>query len=294
MAVLTWDLVGQRFYETGVDQAVLYIPDAGGVYTTGVAWNGLTAVTESPSGGEANPKYANNKKYLNLYSVEEFSATIEAFTYPDEWMGMDGLAVPSAGITVGQQARRTFGLSYRTKVGNDLNDDLGYKYHMVYGLKASPSEKAYATQNETPEPIPFSWEIMATPVDVVGYRPTSILTVDTTKVVNPTNLTALTNALYGTGGTTPRLPMPDEILSMFTTVATLVTTVAPTFVSGTGVITVPTVTGVVYRRNDTGVIVSGALAAIPASSSLTITAEPSSPAYAFTVASDGDWVFTRP
>ena len=294
MAILTWDNSGQRFYETGVDQGVLYIPDNAGAYPTGVAWNGLVSVTESPSGAEANAKYADNIKYLNLYSVEEFMATVEAFTYPNEFAQFDGVVTPYAGVAIGQQPRKTFGLSYRTKLGNDQSDDYGYKYHLVYGLKASPSEKQYSTVNESPEPITFSWAVNSTAVAVTGQKPTSILTIDASKVVNPSSLTALTNAIYGTGGTTARLPLPDEVIAMFSAAPTLVTTVAPTFVSGTGVITVPTVTGVVYRRSDTGVIVSGALAAIASGASLTITAEPSSPAYAFTTASDGDWVFTRP
>ena len=294
MAVLTWDGAGQRFYETGLDRGVLYIPDNAGAYATGVAWNGLTAVTESPSGAEANAVWADNIKYLNLYSVEEFSATIEAFTFPDEFAQFDGVVAPYAGVSLGQQPRKTFGISYRTKVGNDLNDELGYKYHLVYGLKASPSERAYATQSDSPEAIPFSWEVMSLPVAVAGNKPLSIITVDTTKVVDPASLTALTNALYGTGGTTPRLPLPDEVIAMFAASPTAVTSVSPTFVASTGVITIPAVTGVTYRRADTGAVVAAGTVTIgTAGASLTITAAPTSAAYVFSSASDGDWVFTR-
>jgi hypothetical protein len=216
MPKLVWDQVGERLYETGVDHGVLYIPDITGVYATGVAWNGLTSVSETPSGAEATAQYADNIKYLNLISAEEFGATVEAFTYPDEFAEFDGLAVPSDGVFVGQQPRKMFGLSYRTRLGNDvLGEEYGYKLHLVYGCIASPSEKAYNTINDSPEAIAFSWEVSTTPVPVTGYKPTSLIVVDST-VVDPTELTTLETALYGdTTIGTAHLPTPDEVIAMF-------------------------------------------------------------------------------
>lgn len=293
MAVLTWDQIGERFYETGVDHGVLYVFNAG-VYGDGVAWNGLVSVTESPSGAEASGQYADNVKYLNLVSAEEFGATIEAYTYPDEFGECDGTASPSAGLSIGQQTRKTFGFSYRTRVGNDTDGtDLGYKIHLVYGALAAPSEKAYSTINDSPEAITFSWEITTTPVPVTGYKPTALLTIDSTKV-NSVNLAALENALYGTAGTSPRLPLPDEVIAMFAGSQTEVTPTAPTFVSATGVITIPTVTGVTYRRADTNAIVTGNVTiAGGAGASLVIHAAPASGAYKFSANSDDDWSFVR-
>lgn len=214
MAALVWDLVGERFYETGVDHGVLYVPDEQGVYSKGVAWNGLTTVTESPSGAEPNAQYADNIKYLNLISVEEFGATVEAFTYPPEFAQFDGLGVPAPGVVVGQQPRKTFGLSYRTKMGNDLQGDAyGYKLHMVYGCIATPSEKAYNTINDSPEAIAFSWTISTTPVPVTGFKPTSLIVVDSS-VVDATDLAALEAELYG-GTAEAKLPLPDEVIAMF-------------------------------------------------------------------------------
>lgn len=245
MAVLSWDQVGDRYYETGVDRGVLYIPNSSGAYVNGVAWNGLSAVTESPSGAEPSAIYADNIKYLNLYSAEEFGATIEAYTYPDEFAPFDGLGVPYAGVTVGQQSRGVFGLSYRTKLGNDVDgDDFGYKIHLVYGCQASPSEKAYNTVNDSPEAITFSWEIATTPVGVTGYKPTSLLTIDSTQV-NATALANLEAFLYGTAGTDPSLPLPDSVLALFSGTATQVTPTEPTF-DNVDTITIPSVTGVTY------------------------------------------------
>lgn len=217
MAPLTWDQVGEKTYETGVDRGVLYTPDVSGEYTDGVAWNGLTTVTESPSGAEASPQYADNIKYLNLIGAETFGLTIEAFTYPDEFAVMDGSVQPEAGVTIGQQGRGVFGLSYRTKVGNDLlGADAGYKLHLVYGCQASPSERAYGTINDSPEAIAFSWEIATSPVTVTGFSPTALVVVDSTKVTSA-SLTALEDALYGGGTeTVARLPMPDEVLTLVT------------------------------------------------------------------------------
>lgn len=215
MAILTWDNVGERTYETGVDHGVLYIPDVAGAYTDGVAWNGLTSVSESPSGAEATPMYADNIKYLNLYSVEEFAATIEAFTYPDEFAQFDGIVQPSAGVNVGQQPRKSFGLSYRTRVGNDLlGEAYGYKLHLVYGCTATPSEKAYSTINDSPEAITFSWEISTVAAQVTGMKPTSIITIDSTKV-DAGDLTALETLLYGGAAVEPSLPLPDAVIALF-------------------------------------------------------------------------------
>lgn len=256
MSKLTWDDTGERTYETGVDQGVLYIPDEGGAYSDGVAWNGLTTVTESPSGAEASPQYADNIKYLNLISAEQFGATIEAFTYPDEFSQFDGMVSPEPGLTVGQQDRGVFGLSYRTKIGNDLaGQDAGYKLHLVYGCQAAPSEKAYATVNDSPEAISFSWELSTTPVSVTTevngktLKPTSLLTVDSTKV-DATALGNLEDALYGTDSDAPRLPTPDEVLAFFSGTVTEVTPAAPTYVSGTHTLTIPTSAGSAYYIND--------------------------------------------
>jgi hypothetical protein len=216
MATLLWDQVGQRFYEAGVDHGVLYIPDVvTGIYDTGVVWNGLVTVTESPSGAEANAQYADNIKYLNLLSAEEFGATIEAFTYPEEFAAMDGAALPVEGLVVGQQGRGVFGLSYRTNIGNDLEGvDHGYKLHLIYGAQASPSEKAYGTINDSPEAITFSWEITTTPVPVTDLKPTASLVIDST-VVDPADLATLEDLLYGTAVTEAALPTPDEVIAVF-------------------------------------------------------------------------------
>jgi hypothetical protein len=215
MAPLTWDQVGERVYETGVDHGVLYIPDETGVYNSGFAWNGLTTVTESPSGAEPSPQYADNIKYLNLISYEEFGGTIEAFTYPEEFGQCDGTVAPSPGVLVGQQARKTFGLSYRSRVGNDVDgQDWGYKLHLIYGALASPSEKAYATINDSPEAISFSWEITTTPVPVTDLKPTSLIVVDST-VVDADALSDLEDLLYGSGIVEAALPTPDAVLALF-------------------------------------------------------------------------------
>lgn len=216
MPILTWDAVGERFYETGVDHGVLYIPNVSGVYTTGVPWNGLTAVTESPTGAEGNAKYADNIKYLNLISAEEFGATLEAFTYPDEFQQFDGLYVPQPGVAVGQQPRKMFGLSYRTRMGNDIEgEEYGYKLHLVYGCIATPSEKAYNTINDSPEAITFSWTISTTPAPVTSHKPTALIVIDAS-VVDPADLTTLEEALYGDATTgVAHLPTPDEVIAMF-------------------------------------------------------------------------------
>lgn len=215
MTALVWDATGEHFYETGVDHGVLYIPTEG-QYTKGVAWNGLTGVTESPSGAESNPQYADNIKYLNLISAEEWSGTIEAFTYPDEFAACNGEKELADGVTVGQQSRSTFGMSYRTKIGNDTDgQDHAYKIHLLYGLTAAPSEKAYATVNDSPEAVTFSWEASSVPVNVTGMLPTSSITIDS-RTADPTKLTALEKILYGAEEATPRLPLPDEVKTLMT------------------------------------------------------------------------------
>ena len=218
MAKLVWDKTGDRLYETGVKNGVLYIPTSG-VYSKGVAWNGLTAVTESPSGAEATALYADDIKYLSLMSTEEFGATIEAYTYPDEFAACDGSAELADGVMIGQQKRSTFGLCYKTTIGNDTEgNDHGYKLHIIYGAQAAPSEKAYATINDSPEAITFSWEITTTPVNVTGAKPTASLVIDSTKA-DPSKLSALEDILYGKDGepgNEPRLPLPDEIKTLMT------------------------------------------------------------------------------
>lgn len=253
MTVLEWDQVGERLYETGVDQGVLYIPDASGDYNEGHAWNGLTTVTESPSGAESNPQYADNIKYLNLLSAEEFGATIEAFTYPEAFAQCDGTALPSAGIALGQQSRRSFGLAYRTQVGNDLEGtDHGYKIHLIYGAQAAPSEKAYATINDSPEAIAFSWEVTTSPVGVDGFKPAAQLVIDSTQV-DAAKLSALEDILYGTATDNPRLPLPGEVITIFGTGVSNVnmTTFAnqPSYSDSTKVVTLPAVTGVQWKVN---------------------------------------------
>ena len=213
MSKIVWDQTGERLYETGVNHGVLYIPISG-VYSKGVAWNGLTAVTESPSGAEATALYADDIKYLNLMSTEEFACTIEAYTYPDEFAECDGSASLVAGVNIGQQPRKTFGLCYRTTIGNDTDSNAhGYKLLMVYGCLAAPSEKAYATINDSPEAITFSWEVSTTPVNVTGHKPTALLTIDSTKA-DPAKLAALEDILYGKDQVEPRLPLPDEIATL--------------------------------------------------------------------------------
>lgn len=216
MSKLVWDKTGERLYETGVKQGVLYPQASGGTYPKGVAWNGLTNIIESPSGAEATALYADDIKYLNLVSAEELGGTIEAYTYPDEFAECDGSAALTEGVFVGQQDRKTFGLCYRTTLGNDVDSNgHGYKLHLIYGALAAPSEKAYATINDSPEAITFSWEFKTTPVNVTGHKPTASLTIDSTKV-SETKMAALEKVLYGDGDTEARLPLPDEVLQILT------------------------------------------------------------------------------
>lgn len=218
MAAITWDAAGERLFETGVDHGVLYPISSSGTYDNGVAWNGLSSITESPSGAEATAIWADNIKYANLLSAEEFGATVEAYTYPDEFAICDGTAELVTGVIVGQQARKVFGLCYRTKIGNDVDgNNHGYKLHIIYGAQASPTEKTYRTINDSPEADSFSWELTTTPVNVTGMNATSYLVIDSTKC-DAEKLTALEKILYGSAepDTAPRLPLPDEIKTLMT------------------------------------------------------------------------------
>lgn len=218
MSKIVWDAVGEHTFETGVRNGVLYLKDVEGAYNTGVAWNGLTSVSESPEGAEATDLYADDIKYLTLMSAENFKATIEAYTYPVEFEECDGSATIANGVVIGQQSRKPFGLCYRTAIGNDTDgNEHGYKLHIVYGCQASPSEKQYSTINDSPEAITFSWEVNTTPVNVTGKKPTATLIIDSTKA-DKAKLTALEAILYGSESTEPRLPLPDEIATLMTTV----------------------------------------------------------------------------
>ena len=217
MSKIVWDAVGEHTFETGVRNGVLYLKDAQGAYSTGVAWNGLTSVSESPEGAEPTDLYADDIKYLTLMSAENFKATIEAYTYPVEFEECDGSATIAKGVVIGQQSRKPFGLCYRTAIGNDTDgNEHGYKLHIVYGCQASPSEKQYSTINDSPEAITFSWEVNTTPVNVNGKKPTATLIIDSTKA-DKAKLTALEAILYGSEQTEPRLPLPDEIATLMTT-----------------------------------------------------------------------------
>lgn len=218
MSKIVWDAVGEHTFETGVRNGVLYLKDAQGAYSTGVAWNGLTSVSESPEGAEATDLYADDIKYLTLMSAENFKATIEAYTYPPEFEECDGSATIAKGVVIGQQTRKPFGLCYRTAIGNDTDgNEHGYKLHIVYGCQASPSEKQYSTINDSPEAITFSWEVNTTPVNVTGKKPAATLIIDSTKA-DKAKLTALEDILYGSESVEPRLPLPDEIATLMTTV----------------------------------------------------------------------------
>lgn len=218
MSKLEWDKTGERYYEAGVEQGVLYPQGIGGTYPKGVVWNGLITVTEKPSGAEASPMYADNKKYLNLLSVEDFAATVEAYTYPDEFKKCDGSAEIAKGVLIGQQKREIFGLSYMTKLGNDTEgEDHGYKLHLVYGATAAPTEKAYGTINDSPDAITFSWELTTTPVTISGFKPAACVTIDSTKC-DAVKLVALEKILYGDANTEAKLPLPEEVATLMGTV----------------------------------------------------------------------------
>ena len=286
MSKITWDNTGERRYETGVDRGVLYIPNTVGVYDSGVGWNGLTKVTEKPVGATPTPLYADNIKYLNLISTEYFEADVSAYTYPEEFAACDGSSQPELGVAIGQQPRKPFGLCYRTKVGNDLQGtELGYKLHMVYGAYAAPSQKNFATINDSPTAIEFSWSVTTTPVNVTGYKPTATLTIDSTKV-DAGALATLEGFLYGTTGTDPSLPTPDAVLAIFSGTITSVFPTAPTYVSGTHTVTIPTVAGVTYYVNDLPITSGAHVIAVDT----VVTASPNV-GYEFPAESADEWFF---
>lgn len=289
MAKIVWDNVDERVYETGVDHGVLYIPDNNGNYVTGVAWNGLTTVTESPSGAESNPQYADNIQYLNLISAEVFAATIEALSFPKEFERFDGLGTPTEGVTVGQQVRRKFAFAYRTLIGDAaVGQSAGEKIHLVYGCVAAPSERAHASINDTPEAMAMSWSISTTPVPVPNHDPSATLTVDS-RLVDPVVYAAFKDIIYGTTGVDPRLPMPAEIIAMFESGVTVAMPTRPAFNETTNVITIPTVTGVVYQV--AGEEVPAGTIALDVDETIIVTAIPDT-GYVFADGSDDDWAYT--
>lgn len=292
MPKVTWDAPGEKTYETGVDRGMLYIP-TNGIYNLGYAWNGLTAVTQSPSGAEPTPMWADNIKYLNILSREDFNATVEALMYPNEFAQCDGSAQPSPGVFINQQARRTFGMSYRTLIGDDqVGTARGYKINLIYGALAAPSEKAHATVNDTPEGVTFSWELSTTEVNVTGYKPTASITIDSTKV-SAANLAALELLLYGDPvGAGPSLPSPDQVIAIFAGGIVSATPVMPTFTAGTGALVIPTTTGITYRNSQTMLPITGTIT-VPVASSYQVVATPNT-GYKLASGSDDDWTFTRP
>jgi len=290
MSVLQWDQTGEKVYENGVEKGVFYTLNNAGAYVNGYAWNGLVSVTESPSGAEVNKQYADNRVYASLRSAEEFGATVEAFTYPKAAIqALDGAASPTPGVSLGQQGRTTFGLSYVTKVGNDLNPDAGEKIHLVYGATANPSEKAYTTVNDSPEAATFSWELTTNPVDVgtiagVTYKPVATITIDTTKE-DPADVETLREFLYGTAGTDPSLPNPAAVVALFSGSVATVTPTEPTYDNATNTMTVPSITGVNYFMD------GEQLAAGPVvlTANKIITAAPAT-GYKFPANVDDDWL----
>ena len=288
MTKLKWDQVGEKVYETGTDRGVLYVADSSlpGGHRAGVAWNGLISVTESPEGAEANAQYADNLKYVNIRSAETFKGTVEAFTYPDAWAECGGSALPAPGAYLGQQRRRSFAMSYRTLIGNDVdNTDYGSKIHLIYGATASPSEKQYQTVNESPEAMTLSWEIDTTPVPAPEpYKPLSTITIDSTEV-SPAAFAQLEDILYGTAGVDARIPSVEEVIAMFDgNVDVEVAPVAPTYNSSTDTITIPNVTGVVYYID--GEVVTGN---VVITEDTIVSAQPA-PNYKFPAVSDDDWL----
>jgi hypothetical protein len=282
---LAWDKTGEHRYEAGVSHGVLYIPNDSGVYDSGYAWNGLTKVSEKPTGATPTPLYADNIKYLNLISTEYFEADVSAYTYPEEFAQCDGSQEPEVGVAIGQQPRVGFGMCYRTELGNDLNASSGYKLHMVYGGFAAPSQKDFASINDTPTAIEFTWSVTTTPVTVEGYQPTATLTIDSTKV-NAGALSTLEGFLYGTEGTDASLPTPDAVLALFSGTVVSVTPAPPTYNGTTHVITIPVVTGVDYMIDD--VIVTGT---ITITASTVVTASPQV-GYVFAEPSVDEWLIT--
>jgi hypothetical protein len=284
VTALVWDAAGARRYETGINKGVLYIPDGGGNYSEGYAWNGLSKITEKPTGAAATATYADNIKYLNLISVEEFAADIEAYTYPEQFGQCDGTYEPEPGVAIAQQSRKPFGLCYRTLIGNDTaGTDLGYKLHLVYGALAAPSQKDFASVNANPVAIAFVWSVTTTPVNVSGHKPTATLTIDSTKV-DATALATLEQELYGTIGQDPRLPLPDEVLALFSGTVTLATPTEPTYNSSTHTVTIPAITGVTYYVGG----VAQAAGPLVIAANTFITAEPNA-GYRFDPNVDNDW-----
>lgn len=292
MTRITWAAPGQKKWKTGVDRGVLFLRDGAGVYNQGVAWPGLTTVTESPSGAESNKQYADNSVYANLKSAEEFSATIEAFNYPLEFEACDGTAELVPGVKMGQQGRESFGFSYRVLLGDDLTSDAGYEVHLIYGADAAPSEVAHATVNDSPELAAFSWECTTTPVAVTGFKPTAHVTVSSLEV-DPADLTALEDILYGTVGADPRLPLPDEVATIIggaTAVNMNLAANQPTFANATGIVTLPAVTGVQWKVNGVNKA-PGAQPAIAVGQTAEVDAVPVDNTY--TLSGDTDFSFTR-
>lgn len=299
MTRLQWAQAGERRFETGVSRGVLYLQNVG-LYDEGYAWSGLVTVTESPSGAESNKQYADNGVYLNLVSAEEFGGTIEAYHYPPEFEQCDGTKSPVAGVTVGQQTRRPFGFSYQTRVGNDTEStDYGYKIHLVYNATAAPSEKAYGTINDSPEAITFSWELSTIPLEVgtvdgVEYKPTAILTIDSTKV-DADALSALEDILYGTQAQNPRLPLPAEVIALFaaedlTQVDLSSLANQPSYNGTSHVVTLPSVTGIQWKVNGVNKA-PGAQPALTSGQTATVTAHPQA-GYRLSQNSDEDWSFS--
>lgn len=292
MAKLVWDKSGERLFETGVSKGVLY-PQVNGAYPNGVVWNGLTSVTESPSGADITDLWADNTKYASIRAAESFGATIEAYTYPDEFAACDGSAELVPGAYLGQQRRAPFGLCYRTQIGSDTDTSAeeAYKLHIIYNATAAPSDRSYSTMNESADAVTFSWELSTTPVPVAGHKPTASLTIDSSKV-NAAKLAALETILYGAADSAPRLPLPDEIASLMLGDAVVPT--APTFVASTGVLTIPTKLGVVYYVN--GVETDeGAQEALDGGVSVVVTAQPDT-GYYFAAGTNSTWTFisTKP
>lgn len=291
MAVLVFDDTGNRKFETGVDHGVLYILNTeNGLYDTGFAWNGLTEIKEKPAGAAANPAYADNLKYMNLLSIETFSGEITAFTYPDAFGGCDGTSEPTSGVLIGQQPRSTFGLSYRTQLGNDLNSNAGYKLHLVYGALASPSEKDYQTINDSPAGVAFTWAFDCTGVSATDYAAVSLITIDSTKV-DGTALDDLLDLLYGTSGTNPSLPSPDAVAAIFSGTVVTINAAALTIPTiSSDVITLHAVTGVTWYFD--GVEhAAGALSAIASGSHHVVTAV-ADVGYVFVPPIVTEWLFT--
>lgn len=292
MVALVWDAVGERYYERGADHGVLYVQNTDGSYADGVAWNGLTTVTESPSGAESTPVYADNIEYLNLKSIEKFGATIEALTYPPEFALCLGRVAAEPGVYVGQQSRRSFGFVWRTLIGSDTDEDLGYKLHIAWGCSAAPSEQAHNTVNESPEATPLSWTVTSVATALAGFKPTAKLTIDSTEV-DATALAALEDTLFGSGGGDATLPTPDEVIALFagafTEVNMSLAANQPSFVNGTGVITLPAVTGVQWQVDGEDVA-DGAQPALGVGEEAYVEATPQS---GYVLQGDTDWTYER-